>query len=419
MKKNPIIKQEKKWSINGQKKTIKLRQEVNRMYFEDNIAKIHIANKKHLGNKFVIRWTQSKDQDFSIDKRGWSMGKLRKWDSKILEIIREIHQELVEDPQEFFSGATAIAQVWRKKYAEVEIPPLRTIGYMMANLGLSGSRKKNRHKGAARYLCYPEYTIHHLLGGKVLEADFIQKHIMNRTEPLHFVGFSFKNAPKLRHYKRIEAQTSLELRKACDVFFKTFEKPDYIKTDNGAAMVGTAYTKNKRNVSEFMFHMLSNEVIPIFSVPRKPFSQASIEGNNSVFSRKFWNRIEFESVEEVDEKLEWFNNSSMRYSGYSKPEKLKEKKNFIPKVYFIRQVREYEEKGSGYINVLNENVKLPQSFINYFVLAEWNLIEEKLYIRFEQDEKSKIIKELDFKINENSKKKMQKKGVSFHFANNL
>ena len=419
MKKNTIIKHEKKGRINGQKKRIKLRKEVNKMYFENGISKIKIAHKKHVSNNFVIKWTQSKDQDFNIDKRGWPMGKLRKWNDKVINIIKEIHKQLIEDPYEFFSGATAIAQIWRNKYPEIEIPPLRTIGKILSNLHLSGKRKKGRNKGAAKYLCYPEYTIHNLLGGRVLEADFIQKHISNRTEPLHFAGFSFKNGSKLRNYMRIKAQTSFELRQACDYFFSKFEKPDYIKVDNGPAMIGSTFIKNKRNISEFMFHMFKYKVIPIFAVPRKPFSQASIEGNNSVFSRKFWNRIEFESVEEVDEKLEWFNDASIRYSGYSLPAMKKDKKDFIPKVYFIRQVRENKEKKIGYINVLNEDIDLSQSYINYFVLAEWNLSKEKLYIRFEQDEKSKIIKEIEFKINKNSKKKIQKKGVDFHFANNL
>ncbi|MCD6579803.1 hypothetical protein J7L48_10045, partial [bacterium] len=35
-----------------------------------------------------------------------------------------------------------------------------------------------------------------------------------------------------------------------------------------------------------------------------------------------------------------------------------------------------------------------------------------------QDEKSEIIKEIEFKISEISKKKMKKKGMHFHFANN-
>jgi hypothetical protein len=50
---------------------------------------------------------------------------------------------------------------------------------------------------------------------------------------------------------------------------------------------------------------------------RRPFSQrASIEGNNSVFLRKFWNRFDFKNVQEIDEKLELFNLASQKYSEY-------------------------------------------------------------------------------------------------------
>ena len=103
-------------------------------------------------------------------------------------------------------------------------------------------------------------------------------------------------------------------------------------------MIGSA--SGKKNVSKAMKYLLQEQIIPIFAVPRKPFSQTSIEGNNSVFSRKFWNRIQFKSIQEVDMKLEWFNDSSERYCHYEKPKKKKLlKKNFISKIYFIIQVK--------------------------------------------------------------------------------
>jgi transposase len=138
--------------------------------------------------------------------------------------------------------------------------------------------------------------------------------------------------------------------------------------------------------------------------PKKPFTQASIEGSNSVFSRKFWNRLKFSSVKEVDEKLKLFNESSRVYTGYEPPGREEEdRKDFKPKVYFLRQVKE-DDKG-GFIDVLHENIYLPDSYINYFVLAEWDLEKEQLYVRFEREKESEIIKRLTFKINQRSKKK--------------
>ena len=153
-----------------------------------------------------------------------------------------------------------------------------------------------------------------------------------------------------------------------------------------------------------MSFFLEHRIAPVFAVPRKPFSQASIEGNNSVFSRKFWNRIVFHNIQEVDEKLEWFNIASERYTGYTLPQR-KENTDFMPKMYFIRQVREEREpSGRAFIDILNDKVFLPSSYINYFVLAEWNLVEEQLSIRFEKEQKSEVIEQIRFPINERSKK---------------
>ena len=355
-----------------------------------------------------MTWTKSSQQNFSKDGRGWPKGKRRKWNKTTESRIKEIHKNLGENPLEFYTGATAITDEWHKRYSDVSPPPLITIGRILSDLGLSVRRKKGRNKGAARYLCYPEYTIYTLLGSRVLESDFIgRKYITGRTEPLNFIAFSFKKEPRLRYFKRISGQTADNFIEQSKNFFKKFEKPDFIKLDNDLAVIGSA--SGKRNVSQAMRFLLRQQVIPIFAVPRRPFSQASIEGNNSVFARKFWKRIDFKSVEEVDEKIEWFNLSSQRYLHYQPPEvKTKHKQRFIPKIYFIRQIREDKEQTDRpFIEVLNEKVFLPKPYINYFVLAEWNLKQEQLSIYFEKEQKSKMIKKLSFKINQRSKERFK------------
>lgn len=409
MKKKCINSKQNKRNNYGQKKLFKFRKKVNRMHFGEGMGKNEIIRKLHSNKKFVLRWTQSPCQDFEEDNRGWKKGKMKKWDNKTLMRIREVHQYLSNDPHKYFTGATAISQELRKRYPDDKIPPLRTIGKMLSDLHLSGKRKKGRNKGAASYLCYPEYTLYNLLGGRVLEADFIEKYLKGRTSPVNFIGFSFKYTPKLRYYYRIGGQTKIELINSCEEFFQRFEKPDFIKVDNGAAATGSISVK--RNVSGFMIYLLKNRVIPIFSVPRRPFSQASIEGNNSVFSRFFWNRSFFNNVSEIDEQLEWFNKASLEYLKYEKPNEESKKKDFVPRVYFLRQIREDERTGEGYIRVLNEIINLPKSYINFFVLTKWNLKEEVLYIYFERNKKSKIIKKTDFSIDKTSKKKMRKGGL--------
>jgi len=395
-----------------QKKLIKLRKEVNRLYFLEGQSKNSIAFKKRLSKHFVIKWTQSPFQDFERDRRGWPMGEPRKWTKQTKRRIAELHQRLKSDPRSFYWGPTAIQQAWRRSYPGEDIPPLRTIGKMLKDLGLSNDYGKRRVKGASRYLCYPEYTIYEKLGHRVLEADFVgQKYIRGRAKPLHFVGFSFKKEPRLRNFKRIEAATSENFIKECQKFIDRFEKPDCIKVDNAAATIGSK--SGKRNISRVMNFLLSQEIIPIFSVPRRPFTQASIEGNNSVFARKFWNQRSFTSVEEIDEQIEWFNEDSILYSGYEPPvNKRKDQQPFVPKVYFLRQVRQVDEfTEKCYIEILNEFIRIPSAYINYFLLAEWDLNQERLLVYLEKEKELELIKDIPFKINSKYKENIQKTGA--------
>lgn len=392
--------------VRDEKKLYALRQTVNELFFSRHLSKAHIARQKKVSRNFVMAWTRHPDQDFMKDERGWPAGKRRKWDRMTLRRIKVIHQSLIKDPGEFYIGATAIMQQWMKRYPALPPPPLRTLGRMLVTLGLSAPRKKGRHKGAARYLCYPEHTIYERFGGRVLEADFVgKKYLRERTAPLNFIGFSFKKAPRLRYFKRIEGQTADNFITQAGVFFKRFEVPDYMKVDNAAATQGS--TSGRRSISRVLGFLLRHQVIPIFAVPRKPFSQASIEGNNSVFARKFWNQRTFHDLAAVDEQLEWFNQASQRYLAYQPPPKKKRRHHdFVPRVYFIRQVKEHN--GTGFIEVLNEAVNLPKAYVNYFVLAEWNLQTERLIIHFEKNQEPQKIKECAFKINWRSHEKHQK-----------
>lgn len=389
---------EKKWQ--------QLRRDVNELHFEKQMSKSAIARKKRVSRNFVRKWTQSEEQDFEADRRGWPKGKRRKWSVKEELRVREIHERLVSDPRQYYRGATVIAQHWWKRYPGENIPPLRTIGQILSDLGLSQPNRRGRNRGAARYLCYPEYTLYENLGKRLLEADFVgHKYIKGKSVPLNFIGFSFKKQPRIRHYQRVEGQTATVIIEQCRRFFCSFEKPDSIKVDNAPATIGSS--SGKRTISRFIAFVLGQRVMPIFSVPRKPFSQASIEGNNSVFSRLFWKREIFASLEQLDEKLRWFNDSSLEFTGYQPPpSRGKKEKPFVPKVLFVRQVRQLSDhREKGFIDVLHESIELPPSLINYFVLAEWNLLSEQLVVSIEKEKKLQTLDQRRFAINRNSKKK--------------
>ena len=386
---------------NEEKKSLQLRALVHRLYFKEQVSKKMIVRQLQVSKGFVRRWTSAPEQDLTADERGWPKGQGRHWDKTTAERIKEIHQFQQDDPQQFFCGATAITQEWRRRYPQAAVPPLRTIGRILAELGLSGKRRTTKAKGAARYLCYPEHTIYHQLPGRVLEADFIGKKYLGGGEPLNFIGFSFKTEPKLRHFQYVPAQTAEVIISQAQRFFERYEKPDYFKVDNCGATIGSG--SGQRTLSRFICFLLSQQIIPIFSVPRKPFSQASIEGNNSVFSRKFWHQREFTSRPDVIKQLEWFNEASELYTEYSRPLPARASQtSFVPQVYFIRQVADEAGAHSGFINVLNEKISLPAAYISYFVLARWDLSKERLEIYFEKELKAKRIKLVKFTINKNA-----------------
>ena len=380
------------------------RQLVHSLHFGKGWSRHRIAEVTGIRRAFVTQWTRSPDQDLEADARGWSKGRRRVYDESLEERIAAIHQELRDADDQFFDGATAVQQLYRERYAGDAVPALRTIGRVMSSLGLSRTNKDNRSKGAAAYLCYPEYTIYTELGERLLEVDFLSRYLSGHSRPLHFLGMSFKKAPKLRCYRRIDAQTSARLIEGTRWFFEEFERPGLLKVDNCLASVGSS--SGKRTVSRFVKSLWDNKVNPIFAVPRKPFSQASIEGNNSVFARKFWNRRSFESIADVDNDLALFNTASIRYSGYQRPsaESAPAVEAFVPRAYFLRQVQEASEADRyGYINVLNERVQLEPAFINFFVIAEWRPLDGRLLVSIERDRKLQRLSDIDFPLNPNSK----------------
>ena len=273
----------------------------------------------------------------------------------------------------------------------------------MKEFKLSKPHKK-RVKGGSEYQHYPKILISKI-GELILEIDFIQRFIKGQTKPIHFIGFSCKRL-KLRQYRRISGQTNINTKKELEWFFDNFFLPDTTKMDNGLAFIGSSSAK--RTISKTVKFLLDKKIIPIFTNPRSPWNNGSVEGSNSVFARNFWNKYEFSSVKDIDKKLKLFNQSSLEYSDYEQNKlENKENKKFIPQIYFIRKAYENQKKnGKGEINILNEKIELPIEYINLYTLSKWNLKTEMLYIYFENEQRKILIKKMKFQINKNSQIKI-------------
>jgi len=114
----------------------------------------------------------------------------------------------------------------------------------------------------------------------------------------------------------------------------------------------------------------------------------------------------------VDKQLEWFNASSLRYTDYQRPERTNPKEADQPCVYFLRQIKESQTApGQGFIDVTNEEILLPAVWINFFVIAEWNLKKQRLSVFIEQDQKLKKLSDINFQINKETIKKLKQSGA--------
>jgi len=330
-----------------------------------------------------------------IDRRGWPKGEERRWSAETQARLIAIAQALRADPTEFFTGASAVIQTFRARYPADPVPSLRTVGRTLAQAGFTAQARR-RARGAARYLCYPEHTIYTQLGTRVSELDAIgPKFLTGTSAPLYFLGISFKKPPRLRYFTRTTDVTAPTLITRCAQFFDAWERPDVMKVDNGPAMSGS--NSAVRTVSRFVQFLLAHEVTPVFAVPRRPFSQASIEGNNSVFARHFWRRRTFASETDVDTQLGWFNQASARYSRYTRPEAAG-RGPFEPRIYFIRQVHE-DRPGEATIHVANARVPVSTAYVNLFLLAEWHLGTQALTVSLERDAQLEPIVQIPFPLN--------------------
>jgi hypothetical protein len=313
---------------------------------------------------------------------------------------------LERSDKESYSGPEAILRHIRKNRSEYENEKgikanSFNISFIISTLkdaGLSKPHKK-RVKGCSEYQRYPK-TLIGRIGKLILEIDFLQRFIKGQTKPVHFVGFSCKPL-KFRQYRRISGQTGINVRKELEWFFENYFVPDVVKMDNDLAFIGSSSAK--RTISKTVKHLFGKKVVPIFTNPRSPWNNGSVEGSNSVFARNFWNKFEFSSIEDIDLKLELFNRSSLEYSDYGQNKfKDEEDKEFIPRIYFIRKVHEDRRKdGKGEISILNESIDLPGEYVNLYTLSVWNLKTENLNVYFENEGKEILIKRQKFSINKN------------------
>lgn len=312
------------------------------------------------------------------------MGKARVHIDSVDRILA-IRDRLVKDDKEYYVGPLAIQQRYEEIYPDDDTPSLTTIKETLRAAGRSKPPKRKR-RGTARYRCYPVAAIL-ALGERIADLDHIgTKWIAGCSTPLHFLSLAFRNPPRLRRILRTQTEQTSEAIEVATAMFNELGWPDVLRMDCGSAFEGGSFLPPQR-VSRFAQFLLANEVIPVYGHPRKPWQQGTVEGSNSVFGRNFWEQHDFTSIEDVDEKLEFFNASSQRYARWTQRwERTTKQTDFIPRIGFIRLVEEADErKEVGRIFVARTWVSMPKAYIGLYVIALWNLRDGTLTVSVERD----------------------------------
>ena len=376
------------------------------------IARHLLASKNSVG-----KWVQMDESEISSDNRGGEKGKSRKYTPETKQQIIKIRKDL-EKEDSYFIGSKVVKENYENQTGEKVSKSY--VDRVLKEAGMVKSPRKKK-KGRSKYMKYPEYTLTKL-GKSMMSIDFIgPKYLKGSDNRINFLSCKYIRPEKRGIATRIEGQTTEETITALKEIWKTHPIPEILKIDNDSAF--GANLPHERHLGKLAFFLLNLGVYPLYIAPRSPWNNGQVEGFNSVFSKKFWNKLQFSDEQEIDIKIEDFNVAYEKYSRLvSNNPELKKKdikhiddfkdvnlenkcvKHFkADKIYFLRIVRRKNDKGSdkeyGFIDILKHEIKLPKDLINLFVFCVLDLKSKLLKINIELDDGSlKEVKSMAFVI---------------------
>ncbi|MEA2052362.1 MAG: hypothetical protein U9O90_06025 [Euryarchaeota archaeon] len=371
-----------------------------------------LASKNSVG-----KWVQMDESEISTDNRGWEKGKSRKYTPETKPQIIKIRKDL-EKEDSYFIGSKVVKKNYEKQTGEKVSKSY--VDCVLKEAGMVKSPEKKR-KGRSKYMKYPEYTLTKL-GKSMMSIDFIgPRYLKGSDNRINFLSCKYIRPEKRGIVTRIEGQTAEETITALKEILKTHPIPEILKIDNDSAF--GANLPHERHIGKLAFFLLNLGVYPLYVAPRSPWNNGQVEGFNSVFSKKFWNKLQFSDEQEIDIKIKDFNVAYEKYSRLvsNNPERKEKDIKYIDdfkdanlenkcveqfkadKIYFLRIVRRKNDKGSdkeyGFIDILKHEIKLPKDLINLFVFCVLDLKSKLLKINIELDDGSlKEVKSIAFVI---------------------
>lgn len=355
----------------------------------------------------VTRWVKTTDDSIERDLRGWQKGKARRHNPITKERICSLRREL-EKEGSFFYGNTVIQKNYLQLYGE-SLSTSFIYRILKENNLVKHQCKKEKWK--SRYMNYPKYTLSKL-GKRVMSVDFIgPKYLAGSNEKINFITCKYIRPDKVGIARRIDGQTSENAILFLEDIWKKYPIPDVLKVDNDAAFGSNLSAK--KCIGNFTLFLLNYGITPLYIAPRSPWNNGDVEGYNSVFSKHFWNKLQFTDEEEIDVQLNSFNVEYEKFSLLSdnNPTDLVDEyiqdidgvdsgnkvvsKFKAHNIYFLRIVRRKEGKGTdqeyGYIDILKEEIKIRKDLINLFVVVCIDLKNKEIRISTETESGKLIV----------------------------
>lgn len=374
-----------------------------------------IANCLGSGTRHVNRWINMDNEELEKDNRGWKKGNPRKYTKEQKKEVKKIKLQLKKEGS-FFFGSLVVQGNYNKRHTHKVSKSF--VDRTLKEYKMVKTPRKKR-KGVSKYMNYPQHTLNKL-GKCMMSADFIgPKYLKGSSDRINFFSCKYIRPSKEGVVKRVKGQTTEEAIRILKEVWNNNPIPDVLRIDNDSAF-GTNLSREKE-IGSFTLFLLNLGVKPLYIAPRSPWNNGSVEGHNSVFTKKFWNKLRFTDEEEVDVKIKNFN---MEYEKYTKlvnnnpPLKIpkfmedlndvdlknKQVKKFKEhKICFLRIVRRKGEKGDkkerGFIDVLKHEIKFPVDLINLFIYCVLDIKKKKLFCYTETKEGNlEEIKRINFKI---------------------
>lgn len=303
---------------------------------------------------------------------------------------------------------------YAKQYPDRQLPSLWFIQQTIRQAGLQTRKPKKHRKGGSQYLLYPVQSIRNL-GSVQQSADFIgKKYIAGHSKPINIFSTCYYAPFKLYQIVPVQAEKAIYAIENLTQLWRTYPLPHVLRMDNGLQFRGSG--SGKRSLGMFLKFLLNLNVTPLFGSPSKPWTNPHIEGHNRVFSEKVWGQNFFTHTDQVTTECNRFNSESLEYFHY-KYAQLMFNSNYPyierhqqietnrllsvkgKKIYFVRFAYSPEKGATAFMNILNENIALPEQYNHQFVFVEWDVEREKLFIYSEFKKTVTLIMERTFILN--------------------